>query len=141
MRHKRKRHHLSKPADQRLALLRTLATSLIKHDEIVTTLARAKALKELADKLVTLGKRGDLNAIRQASRYIYNHPTGAIMQSDKGRDIPETVLRRLFKKVAPRYEARQGGYTRLIKMPPRRGDAAPMALLQFVQEDAVLENA
>ncbi len=131
MRHKRKRHHLSKPADQRNALMRTLATSFIKNDEIVTTLARAKALKEIADHLITLGKRGDVHAMRMASRLIYNHPTGNVVTLDSGKTIPETVLRKLFTNLAPKFDGRQGGYTRVIKVPPRRGDAAPMALIQF----------
>lgn len=131
MRHKRKRHHLSRAADQRNALIRTLATSFIKDDEIITTLTRAKALKEVLDQLITLGKQGNLHAMRQASRLIYNHPTGEVMTLSSGKEIPETVLRKLFTHIAPRFSERQGGYTRLMKLPPRRGDAAPMALVQL----------
>lgn len=134
MRHRVKRHQLARPADQRNALLRTLATSFIKNDEIVTTLGRAKALKEVVEKLITLGKRGDVHAMRQASRLIYNHPTGELMKSASGKTIEETVLRKLFTNIGPRFAARNGGYTRLIKVPPRRGDAAPMALIQLVQD-------
>lgn len=136
MRHARKRHHLARPADQRNALLRTLATSMIKDDEIITTLGKAKALKGVIDKLITLGKQGDLHAIRQASRMVYNHKTGNVITGKQGKDIPETVLRKLFYTIAPKYSERQGGYTRLLKTAPRRGDAAPMAILQLVEEDA-----
>lgn len=134
MRHKCKRHHLARAADQRNALLRTLATSFIKHDEIVTTLGRAKALKGVLDHLITLGKQGDVHAMRMAARFLYNQPTGKTMTTPSGKTIPETVLRKLFTSVAPRYTERQGGYTRLIKVAPRRGDAAPQALLQLVAD-------
>ncbi len=133
MRHRRKVHHLGKPADQRKALMRSLATSLFTHDQITTTLPRAKALKEVSDKIVTLAKRGDLHAIRQVSRLIYNQKTGELIQDGKsGKEIPETVLRRIFRNVGPRFEKRQGGYTRIIQAPPRRGDAAPMAVIELV---------
>lgn len=134
MRHRSKRHHLARPADQRNALIRTLATSFIKDDEIVTTLGRAKAVKETIEKLITLGKRGDVHAMRQAARLVYNQPTGELMTTDAGKSIPKTVLRKLFQEIAPQYAERNGGYTRLIKVPPRRGDAAPMALIQLVKE-------
>ncbi|MBY0450168.1 MAG: 50S ribosomal protein L17 [Cyanobacteria bacterium] len=132
MRHRNKVHHLGRPADQRNAMLRALATSLVEYDQITTTRARAKALKEQVDKLVTLAKRGDLQAIRQASRLIYHKRTGAMIQDKTGKEIPETVLRRLFRTVGPRFTARKGGYTRIVPAPPRRGDAAPMAVIEFV---------
>lgn len=132
MRHRCKVHHLGKPADQRKALLRSLATSLFTHDEIVTTLVRAKALKEQADRIVTLAKRGDVHAIRQVRKLIFHSKTGEILTDDKNRETPETVLRRIFTKVGPRFQERKGGYTRVMQMPPRRGDAAPMALIQLV---------
>lgn len=133
MRHRKKIHHLGKPADQRKALMRSLATSLFTHDQITTTLPRAKALKEVSDKIVTLAKRGDLHAIRQVSQLIYNQKTGEQIQDDKsGKEIPETVLRRIFRTVGPRFESRKGGYTRIVQAPPRRGDAAPMAVIELV---------
>ena len=135
MRHRNKLAKLSRAADQRKALMRTLATSLFIHDEITTTLARAKALRQYADKIVTLAKRGDLHAIRQAARLIYNTQTGATIedqQGDKTREIPETVLRRLFRNVGPRFQERKGGYVRVLHAHPRRGDAAPMAIVQLV---------
>lgn len=134
MRHRCKVDHLGRPADQRKALIRTLATSLFTHDEITTTLVRAKALKKHADRIVTLAKRGDVHAIRQVRNLIYHSRTGEMLTDEKNREIPETVLRRIFSKVGPRFENRKGGYTRVIQMPPRRGDAAPMALIQLTYE-------
>lgn len=134
MRHRCKVHHLAKPADQRKAVLRSLSTALFTHEEIMTTLGKAKALKEQADRIVTLAKRGDVNAMRQVSKLIYNHSTGALITDEKakGKEIPETVLRRIFRTIAPRFSERKGGYTRVVAAPPRRGDAAPMALVQLV---------
>ncbi|WP_303674933.1 50S ribosomal protein L17 [Vampirovibrio chlorellavorus] len=134
MRHRCKVDHLGRPADQRKALIRTLATSLFTHDEITTTLVRAKALKKHADRIVTLAKRGDVHAIRQVKNLIYHSRTGEMLTDEKNREVPETVLRRIFSKVGPRFENRKGGYTRVIQMPPRRGDAAPMALIQLTYE-------
>jgi large subunit ribosomal protein L17 len=134
MRHRLKKHHLGKPADQRKALLRTLSTSLFTYDEIQTTLIRAKALKEQADRIVSFAKRGDLHAIRQVSKLIYDNKLASTITEPDGRTITETVLRRIFRTVAPRFSERQGGYTRVIKMPPRRGDASPMALVQLTFE-------
>jgi large subunit ribosomal protein L17 len=114
-------------------MLRSMATSLFMHDEIMTTLARAKALKEQADHIVTLAKRGDVHAMRQVLRLIYNQSTGELIKDEKtGKDMDETVLRRIFRNVAPRFKERKGGYTRVIQAAPRRGDNAPMALVQLV---------
>jgi len=135
MRHLKKRHHLSLPADQRKALLRTLATSFIKYDEIVTTNTRAKAVKEKLDKLITLGKRGDVHSIRQAAKLVYNHKTGKTITTEKGKEIPETILRKLFATIAPQFKDRDGGYVRVIKAPPRRGDGALMAVIQLSNKD------
>lgn len=134
MRHRLKKHHLGKPADQRKALLRTLATSLFTHYEIRTTLVRAKALKEQSDKIVSFAKRGDLHAMRQVSKLIYDNNLGTQIADVDGRSIEETLLRRIFRTVAPRFADRNGGYTRVIQMPPRRGDASPMALVQLTFE-------
>jgi len=133
MRHRKKIHHLGKPADQRKAMLRSLASSLFMHDQITTTLPRAKALKEITDKIVTLAKRNDLHAIRQVAKLIYNQKTGAVILDDRtGKEIPETVLRRIFRTVGPRFTERKGGYTRVLQAPPRRGDAAKMAVVELV---------
>ncbi len=102
--------------DQRLAMFRSLVTQVLKHDSIQTTEARAKEVKPLVDKMVTLGKRGTLHARRQALAYIYE---------------PD-VVERLFDEIAPRYTARPGGYTRVLKIGPRKGDGAMMAQLELV---------
>jgi large subunit ribosomal protein L17 len=142
MRHQTKKHTLSKAQDQRKALLRSLATELFVHGEITTTLARAKALKPYAEKIITMAKKGDLNSIRNAARYIYNKETGKYMDMQSGEvfDAPQkdkkltaqTVLRKLFVVIGKKYADKKGGYTRIYHMPPRRGDASEMALIQLV---------
>ena len=137
-----KKHTLGKAQDQRKALLRSLATELFVHGEITTTLARAKALKPYAEKIITLAKKGDLHSIRQAARYIYNKETGKYMdlatgevfeapQADK-KLASQTVLRKLFVIIGKQYSDKKGGYTRIYHLPPRRGDASEMALIQLV---------
>jgi len=142
MRHQTKKHTLSKAKDQRDALLRSLATELFVHGEITTTLARAKALKPYAEKIISLAKKGDLHSIRQAARYIYNKETGKYMDLATGEifDAPQkdkklasqTVLRKLFVIIGKQYSDRNGGFTRIYHLPPRRGDASEMALIQLV---------
>ena len=142
MRHQTKKHTLGKAQDQRKALLRSLATELFVHGEITTTLARAKALKPYAEKIITLAKKGDLHSIRQAARYIYNKETGKYMDLTSGEvfEAPQadkklasqTVLRKLFVIIGKQYSAKNGGYTRIYHLPPRRGDASEMALIQLV---------
>ncbi len=149
MRHQTKKNTLSKAQDQRKALLRSLATELFVHGEITTTLARAKALKPYAEKVITMAKKGDLNSIRNAAKYIYNKETGAFMTynvkekqyvdapadgkyTDELKKTPETVLRKLFVVIGKKYEQQKGGYTRIYHLPPRRGDASEMALIQLV---------
>jgi ribosomal protein L17 len=142
MRHQTKKHTLGKAQDQRKALLRSLATELFVHGEITTTLARAKALKPYAEKIISLAKKGDLNSIRQAAKYIYNKETGKYMdlatgevfeapQADK-KLASQTVLRKLFVVIGKQYSEKNGGYTRIYHLPPRRGDASEMALIQLV---------
>lgn len=150
MRHLRKKHRVNRPQDQRKALMRSLATALFTHGEITTTLAKAKALKPYAEKVISKAKQGDLHSRRIASRYIYDNLTGKQMCVDckkvfdpedvtdekcsecGGKIIAETVLRKLFNTVAKEYEGRNGGYTRIYHLPPRRGDAAKMGLIQLV---------
>jgi large subunit ribosomal protein L17 len=142
MRHQTKKHQLGKAQDQRKALLRSLATELFMHGEITTTLARAKALKPYAEKIITLAKKGDLHSIRQAARYIYNKETGKYIDAKTGEvfEAPQkdkkltsqTVLRKLFVVIGKQYSDRKGGYTRIYHLPPRRGDASEMALIQLV---------
>ena len=142
MRHQTKKHTLSKAKDQRDALLRSLATELFMHGEIKTTMARAKALQPYAEEVITLAKKGDLNARRQAAKFIFDKETGKLMDLATGEvfDAPqegkklaaETVLRKLFVVIGKKYSTRNGGYTRIYHLPPRRGDAAEMALIQLV---------
>ena len=142
MRHQTKKHTLSKAKDQRDALLRSLATELFVYGEIKTTMARAKALKPYAEEIITLAKKGDLNSRRQAAKFIFDKETGKLMdlatgevfetaQADK-KLAAETVLRKLFTNISKKYSDRQGGYTRIFRLPPRRGDASEMALIQLV---------
>ena len=142
MRHMCKKHTLGKAQDQRKALLRSLANELFVNGEITTTLARAKALKPYAEKVISLAKKGDLNSIRQAAKYIYNKETGKYMdlatgevfeapQADK-KLASQTVLRKLFVVIGKQYSEKNGGYTRIYHLPPRRGDASEMALIQLV---------
>ena len=142
MRNQTKKHTLGKAQDQRKALLRSLATELFVNGEITTTLARAKALKPYAEKVISLAKKGDLNSIRQAAKYIYNKETGKYMdlatgevfeapQADK-KLASQTVLRKLLVVIGKQYSEKNGGYTRIYHLPPRRGDASEMALIQLV---------
>lgn len=141
MRHQCNRHHLGKAQDQRKALLRALATELFMHGEIKTTISRAKALKPYAESLITLAKKGDLNSRRTALKYIYDRETGRYMNIEtkevvdekaECKKMPETVLRKLFSEIGKNYQDRNGGYTRIYNLPPRRGDATKMALIQLV---------
>ena len=142
MRHQTKKHTLGKAQDQRKALLRSLATELFVHGEIKTTMARAKALKPYAEQIITLAKKGDLNSRRIAAKYIFDKETGKFMdlatgevfeQLEENKKLaPQTVLRKLFLVIGKKYSSRQGGYTRIFRLPPRRGDAAEMALIQLV---------
>lgn len=142
MRHQCKKHSLGKAQDQRKALLRSLATELFTYGEIKTTMTRAKALKPYAENVITLAKKGDLAARRLAGKFIYdkeignfiNVETGEVVEA-KGEDkkiVAQTVLRKLFSQIGKKYQSRQGGYTRIYRLPPRRGDAADMALIQLV---------
>ncbi|PKK92436.1 MAG: 50S ribosomal protein L17 [Tenericutes bacterium HGW-Tenericutes-6] len=113
---------LRRNSDQRKALLRDLVTDIIINERIVTTEAKAKELKKLADKMVTLAKDGSLSSRRQAAE------TVRLEEVKEG----QTALQKLFAELGPRYKDRNGGYTRIIKTVPRRGDAAPMAIIEFV---------
>jgi large subunit ribosomal protein L17 len=142
MRHQCKKHTLGKAQDQRKALLRALATELILHGEIKTTMARAKALKPYAESIITFAKKGDLHSRRMAAKFIYDRETGKCLDFKTGevletvaegaKTMPETVLRKLFNQVGKKYTGRNGGYTRIYRIPPRRGDASEMALIQLV---------
>ncbi len=116
MRHGNRRGKLERPTGHRLALLRNLVTSLFEHEQVETTDPRAKELRRLADKMITLGKRGDLHARRQAL---------AVIRSDD-------AARKVFGELAERYRARKGGYTRVMKSRIRVGDAAPLSIVELV---------
>lgn len=122
---------LGRTSSQRKAMLRDLTSDLIINERIVTTETRAKEVRRLAEKMVTLGKRGDLHSRRQAAAFLRNEI--ASFEETEDAIIVEDVLQKLFDTIAPRFEDRNGGYTRILKMEPRRGDAAKMALLEFVE--------
>lgn len=107
---------LGRPTDQRKAMLRNLVTSFLKYGKIETTVTRAKETQSLAEKMITLAKRGDLHARRQVLAFV----------------TEETVVTKLFDEIAPQYAERNGGYTRIYKMGPRRGDGAEVVILELV---------
>jgi large subunit ribosomal protein L17 len=123
MRHLKQGRKLGRTSSHRKALLRNLATALLEHERIITTEPKAKELRRVADRLVTLGKRGNLHARRQALQ---------VVQSN-------TVVQKLFNEIAPRLAERQGGYTRILRLGYRPGDAAAMAVIELV--DAQREEA
>ena len=119
MRHRNAGRKLNRTASHRSALFSSLAAGLIKHEQIVTTLPKAKDLRPIVEKLVTLGKRGDLHARRQAIAEM--------------RDLP--MVKKLFEVIGPRYKDRHGGYTRVLKAGFRYGDSAPVAVIELVDRD------
>ena len=121
---------LGRTSSQRKAMLRDLTTDLIINERIVTTEARAKEVRSTAEKMITLGKRGDLHARRQAARFVRTEV--ADVREENEEIVTETALQKLFNDIAPRYAERQGGYTRILKTEPRRGDNAPMVVLELV---------
>ena len=121
---------LGRTSSQRKALLRDLTTDLIINELIVTTEARAKEIRSTVEKMITLGKRGDLHARRQAAAFVRNEV--ADVREEGESIVVETALQKLFNDLASRYSERQGGYTRILKTEPRRGDAAPMVIIELV---------
>lgn len=119
MRHHKAGRRLGVPTDRRIALLRGLAGSLIEHEGIKTTEARAKELRRFVERLVTVSKRGDLTARRLALRRLPDR----------------THVEKLFDVYGPRFQGRPGGYTRIIKLGPRKGDAAQMVRIEFLSQD------
>ena len=107
---------LGKPTDQRMAMLRAMTTYLLENGQIKTTISRAKEVAPLAEKMITLAKKNDLAAYRQALAFI----------------TKEDVAKKLFDQIGPKYATRDGGYTRVVRIGPRRGDAAEMAIVQLV---------
>jgi len=119
MRHHNSGRKLNRTASHRRALFRNMADALIKHEQIVTTLPKAKELRAVVDKLITLGKRGDLHARRLAAARLHD----------------EAMVKKLFDVLGPRYAERNGGYTRVLKAGFRYGDSAPMAVIELVDRD------
>ena len=111
---------LGRPTDHRLALFRNLVTDLLQHEKIITTEAKAKEVRGLAEKVITLGKRGDLHSRRQALRFVFG----------------KKVVAKVFDDLAARYAERPGGYSRIVKLGPRQGDGARMAQLELLEEEA-----
>lgn len=156
MRHQKKRHRLNLPADQRRALLRNLTTQVLKYGRVETTEAKAKAVKAEVEHMITLAKRGkaDLSARRAVSSYLLENRSSkpvvltvekkdiidetkyrVVKRDDKSKEVKareKTVAQRLFETIAPGYADRNGGYVRILHLPPRRGDGAPMALIELV---------
>src|SRR6266704_5286768 len=125
MRHGNAHRKLNRKAEHRRAMFANMAASLIRHEQIVTTLPKAKDLRPIVEKLVTLGKRGDLHARRQAIAEI--------------RDV--AMVKKLFEVLAPRYKDRKGGYTRVLKAGFRHGDSAAVAVIEFVDRDKDAKGA
>ena len=121
MRHLKSGRQLSRNSSHRWALLRNLITALLREEKIQTTGPKAKELRRWVDRVITLGKRGDLHARRQAASIVYD----------------KTVVKKLFDTIGPRFKDRPGGYTRIIKLGIRHGDAAQMALIELVGSEAV----
>ena len=116
MRHRKKKGKLGRPSSHREALLSNLAVAFITHGRITTTVAKAKALRPVVEKLITLGKKQDISARRRA----------ALILKDKD------AVKKLFAEVGPRFDARNGGYTRIMRLGTRAGDGAPMAIIEMV---------
>ena len=119
MRHRKSGRKLNRTASHRKAMFANMAAALIKHEQIITTLPKAKELRPVVEKLITLGKRGDLHARRQAISRIQD----------------KAMVAKLFETLGPRYKERNGGYTRVLKAGFRYGDSAPMAVIEFVDRD------
>lgn len=121
MRHQRAGRKLGRTSSHRKAMFRNMLTSLFEHERIETTDAKAKELRKIAEKMITLGKKGDLHSRRQILRVISN----------------KKVAGNLFNNLAPRYQSRNGGYTRIFKVGRRRGDNAPLSIIELIPEEGV----
>ena len=125
MRHRKTGRKLNRTPSHRKALLRNMATDLLEHEEMVTTLPKARELRPYAEKLITLGKKESLHARRRALALIRR----------------KSIVAKLFDDLAPRYAKRSGGYTRIVKLGNRKGDAAPLAMIELVSEDSNEESS
>lgn len=119
MRHNKSGRRLGRKTSHREAMFRNMVTSLLSHEKITTTDAKAKEIRSVAEKMITLGKRGDLHSVRLAASFIRE----------------KSVVSKLFTTIAPRYKERSGGYTRIIKLGTRHGDAAPLSMIELVEEE------
>ncbi len=134
MRHLKHTAKLGRTSEHRNAMLANLVCSLIKHKRVTTTLAKAKAARPVAEKMVTLGKRGPLQARRLVNARLHTHGPTVQLTKDERRKWRqnEDVLRILFEEIAPAFKERNGGYTRIVKMDQRQGDSAQRAILEWV---------
>jgi large subunit ribosomal protein L17 len=119
MRHNKAGRRLGRKTSHRVAMFRNMVTSLLNHEKITTTDAKAKEIRCVAEKMITLGKRGDLHSMRLAASYIRE----------------KSIVTKLFTSIAPRYKERSGGYTRIIKLGIRQGDTAPISIIELVEEE------
>jgi len=119
MRHNKAGRRLGRKTSHRVAMFRNMVTSLLNHEKITTTDAKAKEIRCVAEKMITLGKRGDLHSMRLAASYIRE----------------KSIVTKLFTSIAPRYKERSGGYTRIIKLGIRQGDTAPVSIIELVEEE------
>ena len=125
MRHRNSGRKLSRNTSHRRALLRNLVTSFLEHGRLMTTLPKAKEIRPLAEKMITLGKRDDLHARRQVQAYV----------------LKETIAKRVFDTIAPRFADRPGGYSRIIKLGYRKGDGADLAIIELIGSELEVKQA
>lgn len=121
MRHQKTGRKLGRTASHRKAMFRNMVTSLFEHERIETTDAKAKELRKIAEKMITLGRKGDLHSRRQVLRVIQN----------------KEIVKNLFDTIAPRYQDRNGGYTRIFKVGRRHGDNAPLSIIELIPEGGI----
>lgn len=142
MRHRVAGRKFGLPSDQRRSLLKGLVRSLIEHDKIITTETRAKDIKPIAEKLITTAKRNDIHARRLVRQYVDSNVAEFGVNADNGKLArnPNYVVHRLFEEIAPRYKNTPGGYTRITKIGARRGDGAPMVMLELVEGEHVAKK-
>ena len=139
MRHRVAGRKFSLPSDQRQSLLKGLVRALFVNDKIMTTETRAKEVRPIAEQLITTAKRNDIHSRRMVRRFIDSNIAEfrANPESGKNERNPHYVIPRLFEEIAPRYKNRPGGYTRITKVGARRGDGAPMVILELVEGEAI----
>lgn len=132
MRHRKAHKKLGRPSDQRLAMLKSLVSAVLWYGGIETTEVRAKQAKPLVDEMITLARAGDMESRRRAARFLSTGGGGA--RTGRGYQPPagKALVKRLFQEIGPVYKDRQGGYTRIVRLGLRRGDAAEMARLELV---------